>query len=133
MQGSLHALCHDDLEVDFFANMCHIQVHRRSRAVTRLAAATRSGKLTGQTIQHYIIPVLWPLLQQQVADKGLSGRMVGGQGIVDAAVDCLGACAGVMGWKAFVPPLHKHGAFICMIILAVQVQRLVVALLEGTR
>ena len=70
--------------------------------MTRLAAAIRAGKLTGQTIQHYIIPVLWPLLQQQTADKGLSGRMVGGQGIVDAAVDCLGACAGVMGWRACV-------------------------------
>jgi hypothetical protein len=108
--------------------MCHIQVHRRSRAVTRLAATTRAGKLTGQTIQHYIIPVLWPLLQQQVADKGLSGRMVGGQGIVDATVDCLGACAGVMGWRACVslPPAFTHD-----LTLPVQVQRSVDALLEG--
>ena len=88
-------------------------MHRRSRAVTRLAAAIRAGKLTGQTIQHYIIPVLWPLLQQQTADKGLSGRMVGGQGIVDAAVDCLGACAGVMGWRACVHH-HLHQIWFCL-------------------
>ena len=34
--SELHALSSTDIEVDFFANIAHLQVHRRSRALHRL-------------------------------------------------------------------------------------------------
>jgi hypothetical protein len=34
--AELHALAHADIEVDFFANVAHLQMHRRTRALHRL-------------------------------------------------------------------------------------------------
>lgn len=40
--AELHALSHADIEVDFFANVAHLQMHRRTRALHRLVKAIPS-------------------------------------------------------------------------------------------
>ena len=41
----LHALTDKDAELDFFNNVAHLQLHRRSRAFKRLAAVRLSSRV----------------------------------------------------------------------------------------
>nr|XP_058937875.1 small subunit processome component 20 homolog isoform X2 [Kogia breviceps] len=49
--------CHDP-EMDFFENMKHIQIHRRARALKKLAKQLMEGKivLSSKSLQNYIMP-----------------------------------------------------------------------------
>ena len=47
----------DDVELDFYANVTHLQFHRRQRAFTRAATFIRDGKLSGRTAERFIMPL----------------------------------------------------------------------------
>ena len=50
-------LTHKDPEVDFFENIKHIQQHRRTRALRRLAEVCAEGSLTQSSIMSFLLPL----------------------------------------------------------------------------
>jgi U3 small nucleolar RNA-associated protein 20 len=74
------------MEQDFFANMAHLQAHRRCRALRRMAAAAEAGKLPPMTINGYMAPLA-------VASLGDTGADV-----ASTAAATIGSLASVLPW-----------------------------------
>ncbi len=53
----LAPLLSDDVEVDFFNNIVHIQLHRRRRALTRMIGLATQGKLGASAATHVLVMV----------------------------------------------------------------------------
>lgn len=51
-----------DDEASFFTNLYHIQVHRRVRAMHRLAQAAEKGHLRSKTLSDLFLPLMWGFL-----------------------------------------------------------------------
>jgi U3 small nucleolar RNA-associated protein 20 len=62
--ASLAVLTNPDLEIDFCTNIAHLQVHRRSRALRRIATVAAAGQLSPGVL----LGVIVPLLQQIIAE-----------------------------------------------------------------
>jgi len=54
---NMTSLTHQDPEVDFFENIKHIQQHRRTRALRRLAEVCAEGSLTQASIMTFLLPL----------------------------------------------------------------------------
>ncbi|XP_042637758.1 small subunit processome component 20 homolog [Orycteropus afer afer] len=63
-----------DPEMDFFENMKHIQIHRRARALKKLAKQLMEGKivLSSKSLQNYIMPyAMTPIFDEKMLKVGL--------------------------------------------------------------
>uniref|UniRef100_A0A8C0YXR7 UTP20 small subunit processome component n=1 Tax=Canis lupus familiaris TaxID=9615 RepID=A0A8C0YXR7_CANLF len=92
--------CHDP-EMDFFENMKHIQIHRRARALKKLAKQLMEGKvvLSSKTLQNYIMPyAMTPIFDE---------KMLKHENITIAATEVIGAICRHLSWSAYVYYL-KH-------------------------
>ena len=78
-----------DLEQDFFANMAHLQAHRRCRALRRLGALAESGVLPPVTINGYLAPLA-------VASLGDAGADV-----ASTAAAAVGSLAASLPWASY--------------------------------
>uniref|UniRef100_H0V054 UTP20 small subunit processome component n=1 Tax=Cavia porcellus TaxID=10141 RepID=H0V054_CAVPO len=90
-----------DPEMDFFENMKHIQVHRRARALKKLAKQLSEGRvqLSSKSLQNYIMPyAMMPIFDE---------KMLKHENITAAAVDLIGAVCRLLAWPAYVYYL-KH-------------------------
>ena len=54
---TMAALSHNEPEADFFENVKHIQLHRRTRAFRKLAGLCAEGTLTQACIMNFILPL----------------------------------------------------------------------------
>lgn len=50
-------LTHKDNDVDFFDNVNHLQLHRRTKAMRRLAGACRDGLLSPHSMTAFLVPL----------------------------------------------------------------------------
>ncbi|KAL1433656.1 hypothetical protein MTO96_012479 [Rhipicephalus appendiculatus] len=69
LTGLSQLCCKEDVELDFWENLCHIQLHRRARALNRLAVALRAGELTSlapPAISGVLFPLVLVLPVQQL-------------------------------------------------------------------
>lgn len=92
--------CHDP-EMDFFENMKHIQIHRRARALKKLAKQLTEGKvvLSSKSLQNYIMPyAMAPVFDE---------KMLKHENITIAATEVIGAVCKRLSWSAYVYYL-KH-------------------------
>ncbi|XP_048213322.1 small subunit processome component 20 homolog [Perognathus longimembris pacificus] len=92
--------CHDP-EMDFFENMKHIQIHRRARALKKLANQLLEGKvvLSSKSLQNYIMPyAMTPIFNE---------KMLKHENITIAATEVIGAICRHLSWPAYVYYL-KH-------------------------
>ncbi|XP_057596489.1 small subunit processome component 20 homolog isoform X2 [Hippopotamus amphibius kiboko] len=92
--------CHDP-ETDFFENMKHIQIHRRARALKKLAKQLMEGKivLSSKSLQNYIMPyAMAPIFDE---------KMLKHENITVAATEVIGAICKHLSWSAYVYYL-KH-------------------------
>uniref|UniRef100_A0A8B9WA81 UTP20 small subunit processome component n=1 Tax=Bos mutus grunniens TaxID=30521 RepID=A0A8B9WA81_BOSMU len=92
--------CHDP-EMDFFENMKHIQIHRRARALKKLAKQLMEGKvvLSSKSLQNYIMPyAMAPVFDE---------KMLKHENITIAATEVIGAVCKHLSWSAYVYYL-KH-------------------------
>ncbi|OQS03841.1 U3 small nucleolar RNA-associated protein [Thraustotheca clavata] len=84
-----------DPEVDFFYNMTHIQVHRRSRAIQRMRTSFLQKKLelSNTTVINIIVPLLTHVIYENntKANEAMA---------VDAA-QCLGGAATLLSWSHY--------------------------------
>ncbi|XP_077628408.1 small subunit processome component 20 homolog isoform X2 [Crocuta crocuta] len=92
--------CHDP-EMDFFENMKHIQIHRRARALKKLAKQLMEGKvvLSSKSLQNYIMPyAMTPIFDE---------KMLKHENITIAATELIGAICKHLSWSAYIYYL-KH-------------------------
>uniref|UniRef100_A0A8I5NDF7 UTP20 small subunit processome component n=1 Tax=Papio anubis TaxID=9555 RepID=A0A8I5NDF7_PAPAN len=90
-----------DPEMDFFENMKHIQIHRRARALKKLAKQLMEGKvvLSSKSLQNYIMPyAMTPIFDE---------KMLKHENITIAATEVIGAICKHLSWSAYMYYL-KH-------------------------
>ncbi|XP_036025597.1 small subunit processome component 20 homolog isoform X1 [Onychomys torridus] len=90
-----------DPEMDFFENMKHIQIHRRARALKKLAKQLLEGQvvLSSKSLQNYIMPyAMTPILDEKLLKH---------ENITIAATEVIGAICRHLSWPAYVYYL-KH-------------------------
>ncbi|XP_038612128.1 small subunit processome component 20 homolog [Tachyglossus aculeatus] len=86
---------HHDPEMDFFENMKHIQVHRRARALKKLAKRLMEGKivLSSKSLQNYILPyAITPIFDEKMQKY---------ENIIIASTEVVGAVCSQMSWAAY--------------------------------
>ena len=87
------SLSSKDPEVDFFENVRHIQLHRRTRSLRRLAEACSAGSLSLPSILTFLLP-----LAAQVIFGVQSNAE---QNLVAEAIGVVGAAARQMRWPQY--------------------------------
>ncbi|XP_032077159.1 small subunit processome component 20 homolog [Thamnophis elegans] len=90
-----------DPEMDFFENMKHIQIHRRARALMKLAKQLVEGKtiLSSKTLQNYIMPYATTTIFNE--------KMLKYENMITASVEMVGAVCRHLSWSAYLYHL-KH-------------------------
>ncbi|XP_029455579.1 small subunit processome component 20 homolog [Rhinatrema bivittatum] len=92
---------YNDPEMDFFENMKHIQIHRRARALRKLANHLTEAKVTlsSKSLQNYIMPYATTALFDE--------KMLKYENMMTASVDMVGAVCRHLAWSAYMYHL-KH-------------------------
>ncbi|XP_028307568.1 small subunit processome component 20 homolog [Gouania willdenowi] len=111
---------YNDPESDFFEHMKHIQIHRRGRALRRLAKQLTEGTvmLTPRSLQNYIMPYATTAL--------LDEKMLKHESMTSACVEVVGAVCRRLTWSKYLYYL-KH--FVHILQTAQAEQKLAVSLL----
>ncbi|XP_040885804.1 small subunit processome component 20 homolog [Toxotes jaculatrix] len=111
---------YNDPESDFFEHMKHIQIHRRGRALRKLAKQLTEGTvvMTSRSLQNYIMPYAMTAL--------LDEKMLKHENMTSASVEVVGAVCRRLTWSKYLYYL-KH--FIHILQTAQAEQKLAVSLL----
>uniref|UniRef100_A0A803XPU0 UTP20 small subunit processome component n=1 Tax=Meleagris gallopavo TaxID=9103 RepID=A0A803XPU0_MELGA len=90
-----------DPDMDFFENMKHMQIHRRARALRKLAKQLTEKKLvlSSKSLQNYIMPYATTAI--------FSEKMLKHENMVTASVEVVGAICQHLSWSAYLYHL-KH-------------------------
>uniref|UniRef100_A0A8C3GEN0 UTP20 small subunit processome component n=1 Tax=Cairina moschata TaxID=8855 RepID=A0A8C3GEN0_CAIMO len=90
-----------DPDMDFFENMKHMQIHRRARALRKLAKQLTEKKLvlSSKSLQNYIMPYATTAV--------FSEKMLKHENMVTASVEVVGAVCRHLSWSAYLYHL-KH-------------------------
>ncbi|KAG7496109.1 small subunit processome component 20-like [Solea senegalensis] len=111
---------YNDPESDFFEHMKHIQIHRRGRALRKLAKQLTEGTvvMTSRSMQNYIMPYAMTAL--------LDEKMVKHENMTSASVEVVGAVCRRLTWSKY---LYYMKYFIHILQTAQTEQKLAVNLL----
>uniref|UniRef100_A0A3P8T435 UTP20 small subunit processome component n=1 Tax=Amphiprion percula TaxID=161767 RepID=A0A3P8T435_AMPPE len=111
---------YNDPESDFFEHMKHIQIHRRGRALRKLAKQLTEGAvvLTPRSLQNYIMPYAMTAL--------LDEKMLKHENMTSASVEVVGAVCRRLTWSKYLYYL-KH--FVHILQTSQADQKLAVSLL----
>ncbi|XP_056223520.1 small subunit processome component 20 homolog [Seriola aureovittata] len=111
---------YNDPESDFFEHMKHIQIHRRGRALRKLAKQLTDGTvvMTSRSLQNYIMPYAMTAL--------LDEKMLKHENMTSASVEVVGAVCRRLTWSKYLYYL-KH--FVHILQTAQAEQKLAVSLL----
>ncbi|XP_076861032.1 LOW QUALITY PROTEIN: small subunit processome component 20 homolog [Brachyhypopomus gauderio] len=109
-----------DPESDFFEHMKHIQIHRRGRALRKLAKQLTDGTVTmsSRSLQNYIMPYATVAL--------FDDKLLKYEAMTSAAVDVIGAVCGRLTWSKY---LYYLKYFIHVLQTGLAEQKLAVSLL----
>ncbi|VVC88993.1 unnamed protein product [Leptidea sinapis] len=82
----------EDREVDFFENSCHLQLHRRVRALQKFSKVARKMTKcpTPRTITNFILP----LATMHICDDTYSDKNT----LIDACIDVISTCCRLLPW-----------------------------------
>ncbi|KAL1474676.1 hypothetical protein MTO96_037816, partial [Rhipicephalus appendiculatus] len=103
LTGLSQLCCKEDVELDFWENLCHIQLHRRARALNRLAVALRAGELT-LLAPPAISGVLFPLCSCYLFNSAYSKQTA----LVDAAIEAVSALCSRLPWRHYEANLSRY-------------------------
>ncbi|XP_068162452.1 small subunit processome component 20 homolog [Antennarius striatus] len=111
---------YSDPESDFFEHMKHIQIHRRGRALRKLAKQLTEGQvvMSPRSLQNYIMPYAMTAL--------LDEKMAKHENMISASVEVVGAVCRRLTWSKYLYYL-KH--FIHILQMGQAEQKLAVSLL----
>ncbi|CAG0901637.1 unnamed protein product [Darwinula stevensoni] len=98
----LAILTSEDPDTDFFANIGHLQLHRRVRALHRLSREMEGEQkgLSGETLTHFLLPLVSAFLFNPKYTKE--------NHVIDAAIQCLGRVASHLPWFNYHSLLRYH-------------------------
>ncbi|GAB6033711.1 U3 snoRNP protein [Chamberlinius hualienensis] len=91
--NNLRLLTSSEVDVDFFENIKHIQMHRRSRAMSRLTHGDLLQQLNQTTIIQYILPMTSIFLFNEIYQKH--------NYIVDASIELIGRICHHLEWNSY--------------------------------
>lgn len=103
LTGLSQLCCKEDVELDFWENMCHIQLHRRARALHRLAVALREGELASLA-PPAISGVLLPLSSCYLFNSAYAKQTA----LVDAAIEAVSALCSRLPWRHYEANLSRY-------------------------
>lgn len=85
-------LAYGDSEADFFNNIYHVQVHRRTRALRRLSDHVISNEIRSATIAEVFVPITDHFIMNASATDHI---------LVDVAISTLGSLSRKLNWGAY--------------------------------
>ncbi|XP_045535556.1 small subunit processome component 20 homolog [Papilio machaon] len=87
-----HLINKEDLEVDFFENICHLQLHRRVRALLRFSKIARKMIKcpTPRTLTNFILP----LASVYICDDKYTDK----NSLIDACIEVIATCCRLLPW-----------------------------------
>ncbi|KAH6924225.1 hypothetical protein HPB50_013888 [Hyalomma asiaticum] len=103
LTGLSQLCCKEDVELDFWENMCHIQLHRRARALHRLAVALKEGELASLA-PPAISGVLLPLSSCYLFNSAYAKQTA----LVDAAIEAVSALCSRLPWRHYEANLSRY-------------------------
>ncbi|KAL4233743.1 hypothetical protein ACF0H5_008423 [Mactra antiquata] len=89
-----------DLDADFFENIKHIQVYKRSRALRRLIKYLMSATVSIATLNNIFLPMVSSFLVDESYKKHTA--------VLDAAVECIGTICRRLSWKSYLSQLKYY-------------------------
>lgn len=92
LQDLAHVTNKEDMEVDFFENMCHLQMHRRVRALMKFCkVAKKMTKCpTPRTLTNFILPLAYMFLgDDKYTEKNT---------LIDACIEIVATCCRLLPW-----------------------------------
>lgn len=124
MFTGLKDLCDKDTEADFFENIRHIQIHKRSRGLRRLYKHLKDHHFRAEIHMSYFIPLVYAF----ITDPSYSSHA----NLQDAAIDLLGAICKQLPWQHYIQLLRFYLYLLPKKIeLQRQLVRVIVALLDA--
>lgn len=89
-----------DEEANFFNNVYHMQIHRRMRALGRLADSVSAGNIKSTSINNIFVPILTHFIfeSDQVVDHN----------IINQSIITFGALAGQLPWNSYYRLLKQY-------------------------
>lgn len=93
-------LTHADREVDFFENVHHVQLHRRTKAMRRLASACQEGSLSSHSMTGFLVP-----LANQVVFHSTSNVE---QNLVAESVNVISGMCSQLKWTKYCYLLRQY-------------------------
>ncbi|XP_031356227.1 small subunit processome component 20 homolog [Photinus pyralis] len=103
--------CSEDIEVDFFENLVHLQVHRRERALFKFCQVFRAERNVAhsRTLTQFVLPIISIYLCQ--------AKYAGNSKIVKAAIGVLKTTCRLLPWHQYEGVLRfylkkLHGDFV---------------------
>ncbi|XP_056635303.1 small subunit processome component 20 homolog isoform X1 [Diorhabda sublineata] len=84
-----------DLEVDFFENLIHLQIHRHARALLKFCQITKelTETLNPRTLTQFILP----LSTYYLCKEKYSGK----NSVIDAAIEAIGVVCRILPWHQY--------------------------------
>lgn len=98
-------LVDDDEEASFFANVLHIQQHRRLRALRRLALEAHHGHLRSANVAHFFIPLLEHFVFDKADDESAHNLSA-------ETVTTIGVLASSLEWPQFRAIFRRFTSYI---------------------
>lgn len=98
MQGLLAG---GDEEANFFNNIHHLQLHRRARALRRLADHADTGALKSKTIAEVFLPLIAHFLEAGHTE-------IGDHNLMNETIQCIGRLARYLRWGSYNSVLWKY-------------------------
>ncbi|KAJ3146988.1 U3 snoRNP protein [Geranomyces michiganensis] len=86
-------LADGDDEASFFANIYHLQIHRRVRALRRLADECGKGTLSSANVSNIFVPI--------VAHFIFESDRIADHNVINDAVTTIAACGSVLKWGQY--------------------------------
>lgn len=116
----------NDLEVDFFENITHLQIHRHARALLKFCNVTRD--LTESPNVRTLTQFILPMASFYLCNEKYTGK----NSVIDAAIECIGTVCRILPW-------HQYGALLKYYLERLrrnidfqkQLVRITVAILDG--
>lgn len=106
----------EDEEASFFENVLHIQTHRRTRALTRLANATDNGLFSSAAIKEYLLPMVRKIFNDASEANGRE---------LDPSMNALSALVAGLDWRSY---YHSLSTYLSMVKERSKEERTVVRL-----
>lgn len=96
----LKPLLHHDPEVDFFENVHHIQLHRRTKAYRKLATICSQCNMSQNVMNSYLLPIASHVVFQPLSSR--EGNML------QEAVNVIGVIASKLNWSNYYNLLRHY-------------------------